>query len=473
MISTLPSSAKILLVDDNPTNLRVLSSAIQDQEDWTILVATDGESAIEQARYALPDLILLDVMMPGIDGFETCQRLKNSEETRNVPIIFMTALTDPSHKLHGLELGAVDYITKPFHQEEVIARIRLHLKLSFLTQRLETHNADLRKQIAEKERAESRLQQLTHELEDRVEQRTFELSESLATLQKLQVQLIQQEKMSTLGNLVSGIAHEINNPISFLQGNLQPAQIYVQQLMDILRLYRKTFTNPGAEIETAIQSIDLDFIGDDLLKLLSSMDIGIERIYNISLSLRTFSRADRERKVLFDLREGLDSTLLLLKHRLKGNSDRPTIEVIRQYDDIPELKCFAGQINQVFMNILANAIDALDEASIGQSFEALEQTPNRITIRIMSTVSAIKILIQDNGIGMKPAIERQVFDYLFTTKAVGRGTGLGLAIARHVIVEHHQGSIECDSSLGKGTVFTISLPLQDANGDTSDRTSFN
>ena len=239
--------------------------------------------------------------------------------------------------------------------------------------------------------------------------------------------------------------------------------------MDVLRLYQKTFTNTGAEIETAIRSIDLDFVGDDLLKLLSSMNIGIERIYNISLSLRTFSRADRERKVLFDLREGLDSTLLLLKHRLKGNSDRPTFDVFREYKDSPEVRCFAGQINQVFMNILANAIDALDDASVGQSFESLEQNPNRIMIRTMSNASAITIRIQDNGIGMKPAVKQQAFDYLFTTKDVGRGTGLGLAIARHVIVEHHQGSIECDSSVGKGTVFIISLPLQRANGDASDR----
>ena len=472
MMFTSPTSARILIVDDNPMNLKVLSTAIKDQRDWTILVATDGESAIEQAQYARPDLILLDVMMPGIDGFETCQRLKKQAETQMVPIIFMTALSDTENKVYGLEIGAVDYITKPFQKEEVISRISLHLKLNYLARDLEVQNDLLLKEIEEKNIAETKLQTLTQQLEQRVEQRTHELSESLNQLKQAQLQLVQQEKMSALGNLVSGIAHEINNPVGFLQGNLQPAQNYVQELIDLIRLYQDKNPQPGPEIIERIESMDLDFVCHDLMKVLQSMNMGIERIYNISVSLRTFARADREHKVLFNICEGIDSTLLILKHRLKANSNRPAIQVIKKLDDIPEIKCFAGQINQVLMNLLANAIDALDEVSVTQSFEYFERHPNVIIIRAecLQQASAITLSIRDNGIGMDTKVQARAFEHLFTTKAVGKGTGLGLAIAHQIIVENHHGSISLESTQGKGTLFTITLPIEDEDEEDNEIT---
>ena len=213
-----PEPARILLVDDTPTNLAVLSESIQDQ-GWKTLFATDGETAIEQAEYARPDLILLDVMMPGIDGFETCRRLKASSDTQNIPIIFMTALSESTDKVKGLKLGAVDYITKPFQQEEVVTRVGMQLQLHQMNHQLAHKNELLNEKIKEQNRTEAQLQQLTQDLEQRVQHRTAELTEVLEDLKQTQVHLVQSEKMSSLGQMMAGIAHEINNPVNFIYGN--------------------------------------------------------------------------------------------------------------------------------------------------------------------------------------------------------------------------------------------------------------
>jgi signal transduction histidine kinase len=427
-----PATTRILIVDDIPTNLQVLSESIR-VAGWTTLVATDGETAIEQAEYAHPDLILLDVMMPGIDGFETCRRLKTNSITRDIPIIFMTALSDILDKVKGLEIGAVDYITKPFQQEEVLARVKLHLKLYHLTQTLE----------------------------QRVTERTAELSESLIRLQQAQLQLVQSEKMSTLGQLVAGVAHEINNPVGFIAGNLNPAKNYVQDLFNLIDLYQQKFPEPGIEIEKEIKKIDLDYLRKDLPKLISSMRDGVDRIRNISVSLRTFSRADIDHKETFDVHEGLDSTTLILKYRLKANEFRPAIEVIKEYDDLPLVKCFPGQLNQVLMNLIANAIDALDEANQGRTYEEIETHPNQIRLQtaLAEGGKQVMIRIRDNGLGMTEEVKQRIFDHLFTTKPVGKGTGLGLAIARQIIVERHGGTLDVHSTPGQGAEFIITLPL--------------
>ncbi|MGB3573323.1 MAG: response regulator [Phormidesmis sp.] len=222
MKETAPQPVRILLVDDTPTNLAVLSESIKDQ-GWTTLFATDGETSIEQAEYAQPDLILLDVMMPGIDGFETCRRLKASQQTAHIPIIFMTALADATDKVKGLTLGAVDYITKPFQQEEVIARVGMHLRLHDMNKQLAQNNEFLSLKIAEQERTEAQQQQLAQELEQQVHARTAELTHVLEDLKQAQMHLVQSEKMSSLGQMMAVIAHEINNPVNFIYGNLQPA----------------------------------------------------------------------------------------------------------------------------------------------------------------------------------------------------------------------------------------------------------
>ena len=289
-----------------------------------------------------------------------------------------------------------------------------------------------------------------------------ELERSIFDLQQAELQLVQSEKMSALGNLVAGVAHEINNPVGFIAGNLTEANAGFNALMSQLQLYQKKFPDPGTEIEQNADNIDLDYLVEDLPKMLSSMKVGCDRIRGISTSLRTFSRADKDYKVPFNIHDGIDSTILILKHRLKANEHRPQIEVVTDYGNLPKIECFPGQLNQVFMNLLANAIDALEESSQGSSFAEIEANPNCITVRSgLSGDRHIKITIADNGAGMKEAVKQRIFDHLFTTKAVGKGTGLGLAIARQIVVEKHGGTIEVNSCQGDGTEFAIVLPVSE------------
>ncbi|MEG3895399.1 MULTISPECIES: AAA family ATPase [unclassified Microcoleus] len=278
-------------------------------------------------------------------------------------------------------------------------------------------------------------------------------------LEKSQLQIIQSEKMSALGNLVAGVAHEINNPVGFLTGNLNEAKSTVQDLVEHLNLYRSRA--PETELADHAEDIDLDYIIEDLPKMIDSMQLGCDRIKDISTSLRTFSRADKDYKVPFNIHEGIDSTLLILKYRLKANDRRPAIEVVKDYGNIPEIECFSGQLNQVFMNILANAIDALDESNTNRSFAEIKANPNRITIQTTLVNNQVKISIADNGRGMTESVKSKIFDHLFTTKAVGKGTGLGLAIARQIVVEKHLGQITVNSLPSEGTVFEITLPVKE------------
>ncbi len=430
----------ILIVDDNPTNLKVLSGAIADS-GWEILVATDGESAIEQAEYAKPDLILLDVMMPGINGFETCDRLKLNPATCEIPIIFMTALTDTVDKVKGLSLGAVDYITKPFHTEEVLARVNVHLKMRGLNQELAAQKNDLEK---------------------RVEERTQELKTALHELQESQLQLVQGEKMSALGELVAGVAHEINNPVGFVAGNLTLIEENTSDIINHLRLYQNYYPNPELAILQNAKKIELDILIEDIPQIISSMQIGIERIGNISTSLRTFSRSDSLSKVACDIHEGIDSTLMILKHRLKANNKRPEIKVLKNYGELHLVKCYSGQLNQVFMNIISNSIDALDDYSSKFSYQEKTKNLNSIVIttEFDSDNEKVSISLRDNGPGIPSDVLQRIFEQFFTTKNVGKGTGLGLSISKQIVEEKHHGKLTCNSVLGEGTEFLIELPVE-------------
>ncbi|MEO1634839.1 MAG: AAA family ATPase [Cyanobacteria bacterium J06631_9] len=282
--------------------------------------------------------------------------------------------------------------------------------------------------------------------------------QALEELQSSHMQLVQSEKMSALGNLVAGVAHEINNPINFLQGNLKPALNYVQDLMGILELVKDN--EPREVILDEMEEVDLDFIREDLPNLLQSMTFGISRIRDISTSLRTFSRADKEYKTAFNLHDGIDSTLLILKHRLRSDGKMPSIEVVKDYGALPDVKCFAGQINQVFMNLIANAIDALEEMNEKRDISKPANHTSKITITTaLEGKQAVRIVIADNGTGMSETVQSRIFDHLFTTKAVGKGTGLGLAISHAIIVEKHSGTLSVNSKIGQGTEFVITLPI--------------
>lgn len=287
------------------------------------------------------------------------------------------------------------------------------------------------------------------------------LESSLQALREAQLQrLAQSEKMTALGNLVAGVAHEISNPIGFLKGNVPPAEDYIRDLLGLIDLLLEKTSSDDPEIAAEIDAIDLAFVREDLPNLLHSMNLGIDRISEISSSLRTFSRADQETPARFDLHQGLDSTVLILKHRLKADAQRPEIEISKDYGELPLVSCFPGQLNQVFMNLLSNAIDALDEASQDKSFQDNQLSPHQIVIatRFLAEQQQATVSIRDNGSGMTDEVKSRIFENLFTTKEVGKGTGLGLAIAHQIIVEKHGGDIAVFSELNVGTEFILTLP---------------
>jgi PAS domain S-box-containing protein len=304
--------------------------------------------------------------------------------------------------------------------------------------------------ITERKQAEAALRESEAQLRSYSQQ----LEQALHDLQETQTQLIQTEKMSSLGQLVAGVAHEINNPVSFIYGNIPHATAYTKDLLHLIHLYRKQYPEATSEILEALEDIDLDFVLEDLPKLMDSMQIGAERIRQIVLSLRNFSRLDKAAREPVDLHKGIDNTLLLLQHRLKAKAERPAIDVIKEYGNLPLVDCYAGQLNQVFMNILSNAIDALEEQAA--------TNPHPLQIRIQTETqdnNQAIIRIADNGSGIPLEVQSRLFDPFFTTKPVGQGTGLGLSISYQIVVDRHGGHLKCISVPGEGTEFVIELPL--------------
>jgi signal transduction histidine kinase len=296
----------------------------------------------------------------------------------------------------------------------------------------------------------SHLEKSKEELEERVESRTEQLHQSLSDLQKAQVELVQQEKLSTLGELVAGVAHEINNPMGCIANNIPFVDDYSTQLLAHISLYQQEHLNPGEAIAAHAEEIDLDYIRQDLPNLIESMVVSSDRIRAISDSLRTFARSDTHQKSEFNLNEGLDSTLLILKHRLQAQDHRSEVEIVKTYGELPHILCYPGQLNQVFMNLLANAIDAFDEHLIEHPV---------IDIRTEHRAQRVLIFIADNAGGMPEAVRSRIFEQAYTTKAVGKGTGLGLSIAQQIIAEKHSGQLSCVSTVGQGTEFIIELPI--------------
>ncbi|MEM1171889.1 MAG: ATP-binding protein [Cyanobacteria bacterium P01_H01_bin.35] len=304
--------------------------------------------------------------------------------------------------------------------------------------------------ITERQKLITALQKSESESREKAEK----LQQTLNELTETQTQLFQAEKLSSLGQLVAGIAHEINNPINFLQGNIYPANSYIQDLLELVNLYQQKFPMPGTEISQTIEEIELEFITEDLPKVLNSMNIATERICELVKSLKNFSRLDEAEMKPVDIHSGIDSTLLILNHRLKEKANFPTIQISKEYADLPEVECYPSQLNQVFMNILVNGIDALEE-SVAKGKNSAPQI--RVVTKLIDK-KWVMIKISDNGMGIPENIQSKLFDPFFTTKPIGKGTGLGLSISYNIVVEKHKGLLKCVSSPSQGTEFTIEIP---------------
>ncbi|MEM9451186.1 MAG: ammonium transporter [Cyanobacteria bacterium P01_E01_bin.6] len=293
------------------------------------------------------------------------------------------------------------------------------------------------------------------------DKKSRQLEQALMALKRTQTQLVQSEKMSSLGTLVAGVAHEINNPVNFISGNLEYADQALRDLLDLLMLYQEQYPQPSEQIYQQITSMDLAFLKQDIPDLFESMQEGTERIQEIVSALRVFSRLDESGVKDSDIHQGIDSTLKILRTRLKDSPDRPAIRVIKTYSTLPSVHHYPGQLNQVFMNILSNAIDALEEHNVNRTYDEIEASPNKIWIRTeLSSANWVHIFISDNGPGIPRDIQDHLFDPFFTTKPVGKGTGLGLSISHRIVSETHNGQLSCESTPGKGTTFIIQIPVK-------------
>lgn len=407
----------ILLVDDEAPNLQVFGEALAKYHQ--IRIAPNGERALELAvKLPKPDLILLDIMMPGMDGFEVIEKLKADSETCDIPVIFLSALTDTINESHGLGLGAVDYITKPCDLSILLTRVSNHLELKKVRDWLKDQNAFLEKEVQRRQQE----------------------------VQDIHLQLLQSEKLAAIGQLTAGIAHEINNPIGFISSNLNTLLSHIDVLFEVINSYENCIENNPQFAET-IQPLlelkaqkDFSYICADIPNILQESQDGLNRVKGIVQDLKSFSHTDENTWETADLHKILDSILNIIWNELKYHCT-----VSKDYADLPMIRCLPGQIGQVFMNLLINAAQAIKtkgDVSISTGFDNHE----------------VWVRISDTGEGIKPENLNRLFDPFFTTKPVGKGTGLGLAISLNII-KKHGGRIEVNSEVGKGTSFRVFLPI--------------
>lgn len=414
--------AKILVINDEVTVQVVLQNLLE-REGYQVAIAIESQDGLDQAQTLHPDVIISDWMTPQINGLEICRQIKADPALATTFFMLLTAREGFEDRSQGFAAGVDDFLFKPIEAQDVLARVRLGLRVQELTQQRDRDRQDL---------------------------------------QQIQSQLVHSEKMASLGVLVQGIAHEINNPITFIYSNLTHVQNYASDLIDLLSLYQKQSETIGPDILQKQQEMELDFVLSDLFKILTSMRTGSDRIRQIILSLQEFSRTDRSGWQPFDINASLDNTLLMLQNRLPAREGRSDIKIIKEYGELPLVECYAGQLNQAFLNILNNAIDALDALELN-SLEDFETDQLKPTIEIITQVldpNHVLIQITDNGVGMNEAVKAQIFEPFFTTKALDEASGLGLPISYQIIVHQHQGHLNCCSEPGKGTEFSIEIPIR-------------
>jgi signal transduction histidine kinase len=398
-------------------NLEVLTP--RNRELWFLIHVERLGVAIQYLSAQRFDVVLLDLSLPDSFGLDTVRQLH--ELAPDIPVVVLTGVDDRELALQAMAIGAQDYLVKGQISAQLLERAVRYA--------IERKKAEV--QIIKQER---------------------ELN---------QLKLIHREKMATLGHLVASVAHEINNPVNFIYANLTHVDNYTWDLLALIELYKQGGVHTTPDIQDKIEEIDLDFLREDLPKTLSSMKMGAERICELVLTLRNFSRLDEAKMKAVNIHEGIDSTLLILRDRLKEKSGYPAIQIIKEYDNLPLVECYAGQLNQVFMNILSNAIDALSQADPDGSKEVIKNYHPTITIRTQVLESnRVGISIKDNGSGITESVKTQLFEPFFTTKEVGRGTGLGLSISYQIVAENHGGQLKCISVPGQGAEFLLEIPIK-------------
>ena len=415
--------ADILIVDDKPENIRFLSDFLSKQ-NYQIRKAINGQAALVAVKILLPDLILLDINMPGMGGYEVCKIIKNDPETNSIPVIFLSAGDDITDKIQAFQVGGIDYITKPFHLEEVLIRVQTQLTV----------------------------QQLQNELKNKNEQ----LQHTIINLKNTQYELIQKEKLVNASRITAGISHEINNPLNFILGNLNPASNYSQTLIDVIQHYQQAFPNGTSEINNLIDEIDLDFLIQDFTRIISSIRTGAERIHSVVSAMYIFSRLNQSGIKKFNVCESIDSVLITLSNKITLENEESLISVSRNYQDIPMLMGYANLFNQALLNLIQNAIDSFDSDLISMMDSLFIPT---IWITTKTTeANQIIISIKDNGIGISEENIVHLFEPFFTTKVVGKGVGLGLFTSYQIISEIHKGTLTYHNCPEGGSEFVIEIP---------------